>query len=449
MALPAGRVLAALFLAWSLPLLLAIAVVVPPWANSDEPFHMLRAVNVAHGHVLGERLPVLTAGGAIVPVSGGPSDPAIYAAFEPLRPLAFRPWLRLTGADLRAANAVKWHRVTAFAYFGNTAQYPPAFYVGDALAYWFGRACGMHVDATLVAARLFNATLFAALGAWAIALAQRTRPLVMAVLMLPMSVALGASASQDALMIPVCALVVARLDWLIAKDRAPGSIERVVLAGCLALIGMARPPYALLSLLLIQADRGRAGIIAACSACMAILIWCALVAVRVMTPIGASNPWAQWHFVAAHPGAMLPIIVTTFAQGGVYASEFVGRLAWIDTPLPTPFVWLACIVVLLCIAGAMVGRSVRPACALVAIGFAVAAMMVLQYFDWTPVGRPYVEGIVGRYFIPLVFALGLGVPGFGILARGRVLAAYGGIALLAVGTPAVMMVHEAARFYIK
>ena len=447
--LPRGKFLAALFLAWSLPLLLATAIVVPPWANSDEPFHMLRAVHVAHGHLLGGRLPVLGASGAIVSVSGGQSDPAIYAAFEPVRKLAFRPWLRLTEADLHASESVKWHRATAFAYFGNTAQYPPVFYAGDAIGYWFGRACGMRVDATLIAARLFNAVLFAVIGAFAVVMARRTRPLLLVVLMLPMSVALGASASQDALMIPICALVVARLDWLISEDRVPGRAERVALAACLAAIGMARPPYALLTLLLIQADRSRAGIVAACAACVATLAWCTLVATYVMTPIGESSPSAQWDFLTAHPGAILPIIGNTFAQSGVYAREFVGRLAWNDTPLPAPFLWLAYSVLLLCVAATMVGRVARPACALLAIGFAVAAIMVLQYFDWTPVGRPYVEGIVGRYFIPLALALGLGLPRFALFARGRVLAAYAGIALLADGTPAIMMIHDAGRFYIK
>jgi len=40
---------------WALPVLLAIAIIAPPWTATDEPFHMARAVSIAHGHVIGER----------------------------------------------------------------------------------------------------------------------------------------------------------------------------------------------------------------------------------------------------------------------------------------------------------------------------------------------------------------------------------------------------------
>jgi uncharacterized membrane protein len=73
--------------------------------------------------------------------------------------------------------------------------------------------------------------------------------------------------------------------------------------------------------------------------------------------------------------------------------------------------------------------------------------MIVQYFDWTPTGSARVEGVVGRYFTPLVLASGLALP----LVRGaeeiRLHAANLVVFALGLMTPGVMVYHFVLRFF--
>jgi uncharacterized membrane protein len=382
--------------------------------------------------------------------AGGLSDPAIYEAFDPLKRVAFDAHARATTAKLHVSDAVKWQRHLAFAFFPNTEQYAPFLYLPDAAGYWLGRAFGMRVNATLLLARLCTATVFMFLSTFAIATARRTRALLLVVLMLPMSIALGASANQDGVLIPLVAVVVARLDRITAEAREPSGFELWSLACGMAIAAMARPPYASLTLLLLQMGSGRTrGRIwaAAGVACLSVLVWCGLVAAYVAVPIGDSDPVSQWHNLAQHPTLIFPIVLNTVRQCGAYSSEFVGRLAWNDRPLPDLFLALAGGALALSVAAVSTYSPRRPAWAAMAIALAACTIMIVQYFDWTPTGSARVEGVVGRYFTPLVLASGLALP----LVRGaeeiRLHAANLVVFALGLMTPGVMVYHFVLRFF--
>ena len=131
------------FAIWTLPLLLILAVVTPPWMNSDEPFHMLRAVSAAPGAIIDIR-------SMEKDCAGGPSDPEIYEAYTAINQPSRDKNAEVTAAELANSDAVKWHRALAPAWFDNTAPYPPFFYQPDAASYWIGRSLGLHLISTTV-----------------------------------------------------------------------------------------------------------------------------------------------------------------------------------------------------------------------------------------------------------------------------------------------------------
>lgn len=401
---------------------------------------MLRAIQVAHGGVIGARLP---AGGA-----GGVSNAAVYEAFLPNKLIAWSVVKHIGGAEMRAMDAVKWHQVPAPAWFANTVQYPPTFYVPDAIAYVSARAANMRADATLRLARLLNAAVYAAMSAGAIALAKRTKLALAALLALPMSIAMGASASQDAMLLPVAAMAVALLDRISARSETPDGAALPLASILLACVAMARPPYSFL-LVSIPALAGgsRRSWLCAAAAATAVAAWCVLVAVNVMVPIGQSNPAAQWHRLISNPARLWTITLNTVRQAPLYWSEFIGRIAWNDTKLPLWYRLYATVAIVLC-AVALPGRgSGRARFVLLGIGLATAAIFVLQYLDWTAPGADVVEGVVGRYFLPLAMTLLLAVPSrrSGTVVPQRF--AYAALAGLAIATPPVMIHHILARFY--
>jgi len=443
-----GRRIAALYAIWALPLLLVLSWVVPPWTNTDEPFHMLRAVQIAHGQIIGQRFENPDKTGP--KGSGGLSDNAIFEAFAPLAKMSWlpdQPNGQVTRAMLAKSNTVKWHRDLGLAWFGATVRYPPFFYMPDIAGYWIGRAAGMHVNATLRLSRCLNALVFVAMAAVSIARARRLRLLLATLLMLPMTLALAASANQDGTMIAGMALIVAQLDRIAAENRRARPWEFTALVCGMAVIIAARPPYIGLLPILLAVAPGHRAKLSLLAAAGAIAAWCAAVAYYAMRPLNG-DPATKLLVLLAYPLSIFTIFAKTLhIYAATYAWQFVGLLAWNDTRLPLPYLALAYGTIVLAAAASMAGPGLRSRFVLPCTLLVAAIMFAVQYLDWTPAGADHVDGIFGRYFLPPALALGLALPAWCYASRLTV-PAYLAIALFAVATPAIMVHHIAMHFYI-
>jgi hypothetical protein len=436
--------LAALLLVYLVPFLLTLAVITPPWQNADEPFHMLRAVNVAHGGLIGRRVPGESAGFGL---AGGDSDGAVYDANHPVWPVAMHPERRISLAALAASGAVRWGHVS-FTVFQNTIQYGPVFYLPGAAAYWIGRAAGLSVNHTLLLARTFNALLFAAVSTAALCIARRARLPLAAILAMPPSLSLAASASQDSPLLACTALVVALLDQAIFAQRATTRNESVLLAVLLACIGMARPPYAgfLLVLFLMARPPTRTSWRLPAAVASGVLAWCVAVAWHVSVRLNGADAGLQLALLAANPMHIFPVIANTVQAFGVnYAEQFVGVFGWIDTRLPGAYMVGAAFVLVLAALAGTDGPVRRPWWPLGAALFATVSIFVLQYLTWSRPGGIAVDGVLGRYFLPMAMILALALP--------RLPIRVGKLAGLAVGlqamvTPAVMLHAIVLRYYV-
>jgi uncharacterized membrane protein len=430
---------AAAYLAFVLPLLLTLAVVTPPWQNPDEPLHLARIVQIAHGGLLGSR-----AWGT----AGGVSDAAIYDAYRPVAHASMHPDQHLSRQEIEASNAVSWSAKIAYTSFPNTVQYPPPFYLPAAAIYWAGRAGQFSVNRTLLLMRLVNALLFAAITASAVYLAGRTRPLLVAVLLLPTTLALACAAGQDSLLFASTALAVALMDRIVAAQRSAASAESLLIAALLTCIAAARPPYAgfLLALLLLD-PRLRARNLALMAAASAIVLaWCLDVALHVSVKLGGADMPRQIAFITADPGQILPIIARTLHNAAwKYWQQLIGVLGWTDTILPNSYI-LAQTVVLALAAAACAGPSRGKAVTAAGIAFAILTIFLLQWLTWTWPGQPEITGVLGRYFVPVAMMLGLALPARKI--RYLPQAAWAAIAAIACVTPAVVIHAELIRYYL-
>jgi uncharacterized membrane protein len=110
--------------------------------------------------------------------------------------------------------------------------------------------------------------------------------------------------------------------------------------------------------------------------------------------------------VGTHFADYLRMVVDTLrSQGRFYAVSFVGVLGWLDTPLGSSVAAVHGLVLLLLAvaeANPAVALSVRTRAAILAIiAASVLVVVTWLYAHWTPVGRPIIEGVQGRYFIPV------------------------------------------------
>jgi uncharacterized membrane protein len=435
------RTIPALYLAWALPFVLTLAWLFPPWAHPDEPAHMLRIVELAHGELLGHRIGADSAGGV--------SDPAVFAAEAPVEALKFHPERKVTRPAQMQSALVPWHDTPSEVGFPNTVQYPPMLYLPAAVAVRIGEMIGLRVDRTLYLARAMTALFSVLVSAAGLILAGRTRCVVAVLAMLPMSCELYASVSQDGPMIAFSLFAVGWVDWLIERGRPADGKELAGVAVVLAAVAMARPPYVTLALLpLLGRARLRwAGTAAAGFVVLAVGAWSAAVAARVLVSHG--DPSAQAAHLLVHPLQFAVVLAHTLHQNlGGYVVEFVGQLGWLDTALPRWYVLLALGVVAAAFLAACAGTSRRPWLPVLAVTGAAVLVFGIQYFSWTLPGAAIIDGVQGRYFIPLAAFLALGVPTvrrFGPAVRPIALT---GVVTLGVMTPIIVIRALVLRYYL-
>ncbi|WP_293678593.1 DUF2142 domain-containing protein, partial [uncultured Phenylobacterium sp.] len=348
---------------------------------------------------------------------------SIAEAAAPYARLHFRPAEKLRPADPAVVAAERLRLDGRRIEILPGQAFNPVLYAPPAAAVAVGRHYGWTVLDTLHLARALNALVSIALGFAALCLARQARLAMFAILSLPMSVALYAAVSQDGPLIGLTALAVAVLSRAMGESRPLSRAETVFLAVCFGAIGMAKPPCALLVFLLMAAPtQSRPLKYAAGGLALAAALgwsgWMSLSGWAAPPPPGlAPDPADQAGFLLKNLDALPAIASDTLAiHGRPYADQFVGVLGWLDTLLPQPFyraAWLMLGVALL--APAAVGlergwRAMRWTAPLVAV-VAAGAVFAALYLGWTSVGGRIVEGVQGRYLLPLALVLPLGLEG--------------------------------------
>lgn len=235
-------------------------------------------------------------------------------------------------------------------------------------------------------------------------------------------------------MLALAAGAVALISIVQKGDEARGRFCLVLLGVCLALIGLARPAYAPFCLLplLLRGFRWPERNFVAAAALLNIGIWSLLTARLTMINAVAFrgvDPEAQVSFLAWHPSIWrkLTASVLTGAQGmegSSFYRETVGILGWQDVILPDPFYMLSgCALAAAVIVTLPRSKPLLPALAqgaAFAIGLvAIILVFLLEYISWTPVGFPIIQGVQGRYFLPIALFLPCMLP----VIRSRVMSA--------------------------
>jgi uncharacterized membrane protein len=439
-----------LYLAWAMPFLVALAWLTPPFQNPDEADHYLRAVQIARGEVFAFRLAGST--GESSRNSGGHSDPGIVTANTPFSHLAFKPQQRVHKADYDTAKLAAFGKDDVIG-FGDTANYPPFLYIPDIFGIWFGELVSGKVITSLYLSRLANAVAALTISALALIAARRTRSAIAALAMLPMTSALYVSASQDALIISLSLLVVGVIDRVGTEQRPASRGELVVIGIAAALVGMARPPYAVMALLplAIRKRSSRRELLATLGISACTLVWVAFSIRTASVPMHGADAAVQLRHLLHSPWAILPLAWHTMTGFGVgYLREFIGVLGWLDTPLPRWFILAASAALGAGLLGVCASPSgPRPWLPVLVVILGSAAIFGAQYLTWTHPGAPFVDGVQGRYFIPLAAVLVLALPAAPNLIRPKLpWLSMAGIVFLANLAPAVVLRTIVLRYYL-
>lgn len=337
----------------------AFALLTPPFQVPDEIGHYYRACAIAHG-------------GFFPPVKdlhGYTAVPIGSREFISDRNVPFAPEL---------------------AYVKYPIVFSPLPFLPQALGCAIGDALHLRPLLTFRLARLTN--LICALAIVLLAARIAAPWLVITPALLPMSLFLFGSLSPDALTIAMTflatTLALAGSPWVIAV---------------VAALALCKPVYLLVPLL-VFANRRRIGAIVAA----------VIVAGAFVSTLFIKTTWtflrpgvddrAQLRFTMHHPLQAFIAMAADLLHNSVDRLEqLVGRLGLMTIPIPTLSVILALalLVAVALFAAPRVSRSQRALAALTAVA-TIGAVELSLYLSWTAVGAKEVEGVQGRYFIPIV-----------------------------------------------
>lgn len=434
-------VTAALFVLFSLPTCLLLAVLVPPGEIADEPAHLLRADSLLYGQILGQRRPATYNGKPLIE-PGLLGNATLFGVDMP-PPIGHVAEKKVTRAQIAALEARPWSKGAIWVPSPTTAIYLPIFYVPAAAAIGIVQAVDFSAYHAIQAGRIANSLCFIALGVCALLLASRGRILLFAVLCLPMTISLAASFNQDGLIIATSALAFALLTRAIAPRGRAYWAATVLIAAII----IVKVPYFPLALLLLVPCVGRGryrsalrvGLRAMTFAVVPGIIWTAVAMYFVATPFPLFPPYhagylwpgdrntefqspnalAQTEVFLHRP--LYPVILpakTIEARWPGFRNEMVGWFGWLEFGLPPQMypLWvfaIACAIISEPFEKPAHPRGPPPIIVIIgviAVAAALCAIFDAEYLKWTRVGAPLIEGVQGRYLLPLLAACVVFIP---------------------------------------
>lgn len=413
---------------------------IPPYNVSDEPEHFRQAYYVSEFQLF----PQINSSG--IPVGTVEKDENAF--HQTWVTAAFHPDNKYKYSDLQAefaktADHTKVEGIYRFPSYPFVMYLPQGIgiFTGRVLFHLFRLSSQYNTYNQLMFARLFNLLFFLFMVYWAIRIMPVLKRVMLFVGLMPMTLFLAASCSADVYAISVCFLFVA----VVFRYAFDDDIQRITgarvvgLAAVAAMLFFAKYAYIPLGLLTFLIPKEKFGnikrklvviAIAAGAGVITLGLWMITLKLHTagMRPdgymIASGNPaelvrdqTLQLQYVLHHPLRFLGTVCADLVEKNGYLTSlsYVAQLGWADTIFPNIFIVLYTL--LLVFSALTEAFSKRISIRGRALAFAAAALCILlvetsQYIYWTPypyvtgtIGGLQVEGVMGRYFIPLFAVL--------------------------------------------
>lgn len=400
------------------------AVITPPFWGHDEITQFGRAYQVAHGGFLPQEIDDDRG------VAYGGQAPA---AIDALMGYAFRDYNdnpeepgpmvadpggydRVGGAEVTAEHKTIW--------FTNTAAYSPVPYVPAAIGIRLATLLNLDAGGMVLLTRLAGLLAYLVVVGFALWSLRnyRVQWLAFSVALLPIAVFQAGTVTADTMTNALAIMVSALLVKALFLGRGLGRVETTALLAATVLLPLSKPTYVLLAMLVVLVPAKRFGF----SGLLRWLPWlCAAIGaagfaawMKIAAPTGDGmslmRPRHQWYTVK--PGEQLSnILGDPIGFLGVFGesiarrdqewfTEFFGELGfgYVDVPAMSIVTCLLAFAVGLGIAERMTTPDFRRTL-IVALTLAasVAMIYVTLYMSFTPVDFYIIDGVQGRYFVPL------------------------------------------------
>jgi uncharacterized membrane protein len=392
------------FLALALCAGLYMVFVTGPFQAPDEPIHFFRAYQISEGQVLGTRIGDKT---------GGWLPEEIFNVTETVRGVAFHADKKIPIENMKKVFIETFDgKKRVFVVF--PVVYPPFCYLPQAMGIAAGRLCGLSAMGMAYAGRLASLLCWIGFVFSAIQLTPAFKWVIVLVALMPMTIFLASSLSADTMIIS-CSILFAAivLRGATAEGKLSPRLRITLMALCIIISMMKLVYFPLVSLVFIIPSGRFGGIRNKALYCMGVVAVSFVAAAlwsfemkRVYMHLNNSNMGEQLSFILADPRRYIALLWKTMLNGWyAYLVSFTGVLGWLDTWIP---IWIYRTYYLMLIGTALIdggGTSslsyrnktfLAGTCWLIVILIATS-----QYLIWTEPGAYVLEGVQGRYFIPL------------------------------------------------
>lgn len=305
----------------------------------------------------------------------------------------------------------------------NTGVYPPPTYLPQAAVAFIGRALNLNAGMIYYLMNLSGLFFVAACVWWSMKFLPEAKPLIFLLAMLPMFLIEAASTSADAVTFGVCLIGTA---WLLSLRSSRERLSRAELFGLMVLsimLACCKSVYGTILLLYFLIPRERVKHFWTFGAALLLLnlsasiIWTELAVnmagVKLATNCHYSGQAnidvaAQKVFILEHPTAFLHTLINTLFNIKFHV-WFTGMGVWGangELYLPLCFYTLyGLTIIFFALTNGLRLKLGERVLLIFAAAVSAFAFFLVNYLRWSAVGVDFVDGIQGRYFIPVALMM--------------------------------------------
>jgi uncharacterized membrane protein len=399
------------FLTLALVFGILFLVVVPPFQVADEPAHLFRAYQVSDGRLIAERKDN-------VPGGWLPTSLVKTRSVWDDR-IPFRSKEKVKGDQFpRSFNIPLDREQRSYVDFMSSA-YSPVPYLPQVIGISIGKLFNLSPIWLLYLGRLTNLLVTICITVLAIKTIPGYKWVFFLLALTPMAVNQRSSLSADALVNSVAFLIIATIVHYACNLEKPQIPPRDIglIAVSAVVLALSKQVYFLLPFLCFMIPQSKFGTpqrywrSCLLIVSLSVISWVAwsltmknLVGVPVNPQIDASVE-RQTQFLLANPLELISIAWNSLQAVEPVLREFIGVLGWLDTRLPTiitiSYQHILVLVALVSSQADFVISAARKRLIFLVFMGTVFLVYLSQYIIWAPVGATVVDGVQGRYLIPV------------------------------------------------
>lgn len=395
-----------IFLAFVIPIGLLLMIFFPVGRVPDEYFHFARAYGVSQGQLVAD----LRENG----MGGSEFSENVMKAVHWERDLTYGQYLDNFKYVVKDGDAKNFERYT------NTAQYPFLTYLPQAAGIKVASAMNLPVLWMALFGRLFNFAVWVALMFFAIKLMPFKKMSVLFFAFMPMMLQESISLSADPLVNGAAFLLISYVLHLrYGVDRLMNIKDWSILSILIMIVSVCKIIYMPICLVvfLIPKERFKSkkikyigiGILAA-AAILITALWVMTSIKYQLRPDDGVNASLQIKYGLGAPLEVIKAVIRTLANNLYIFIENIScnPLGWKDIPIDS---WCPAIMtIMLVLVGVLDVAKTKikkydKLCMGIITFLVVALIFAAEYLTWTPVSGAGVDGIQGRYFIPILIPI--------------------------------------------